>query len=153
MKIGLVGNKLLIDQPAGVEKYIYQIFNALAKTDKENSYTIYLQNEPKKELWEKLIDNNKNFKYKVLKQNGGIFSSWVQLSLARELYNNPQDVVYYPLDTISGLLNIFKSKQFNAVCMIHDLGYKNINEYKNPITRFIHHNTIEFVVKNAKKII
>ena len=66
MKIGLVGHKLLINEPAGVEKYIYQIFNALAKIDKENIYTVYLSEEPKKELWEKLTNDNKNFKYRVM---------------------------------------------------------------------------------------
>jgi len=153
MKIGLVGHKLIIDEPAGVEKYIYQIFNGLASIDKQNNYTVYFTKEPKKDYWEKLSNGNKNFKYKVVKNFKGPFKSWVQLSLALELYVNPRDVVFYPSDTISGLLNILSPKKFNAVCMLHDLGYKETNEYKNPVIKWLHHYTIEFMLKNSRKLI
>lgn len=153
MNIGLVGHKLLIDDPAGVEKYIYQIFNALAQIDKENKYTVYVTKEPKKEFWDKLSHHNPNFNYKVIKKSNNPLGSWVQISLANELHKNPQDVVFYPIDTISGLLNIFKKDKFNAVCMIHDLGYVESKEYRNPIHRMLHHYTIEYVIKKSRKLI
>jgi len=149
MNIGLVGHKLLVENPAGVEKYIYYVFNNLAKIDKENNYTIYFPEKPKKEFWEKLTNSNPNFKYKVVKKS----LSWIQISLAMELYVNPQDVVFYPIDTISGLLNIFAPSSFNAVCMIHDLGYEKTNEYKSSLTRIIHHYTVKYVIQHCKKLV
>lgn len=162
MDIGLNGQKILVKQKAGVEKYIWNVFNSLAKIDKGsdkndkskgNKYIIYLTEEPTKEEWEELTNNNPNFKYKVILPSKIPFISWTQMKLAWELFRNPMDVVFYPTDTLSGLLNILKPFKFKAVCMIHDLGYKVAKEYKNPIKRIIHFFTIGWVVCFSKKII
>ena len=153
MNIGLVGQKLLTDNPAGVEKYIYHIFNALSKVDKENKYVVYLTKTPKKEFWEKLTNNNQNFTYKVLEYSKAPFTSWTQLLLAKELYKNPQNIVFYPMDTVSGLLNLVSPKKFNPVCMIHDLGYTKTNEYKNPLLRMLHFFTLFYTIIFSKKLI
>jgi len=153
MKIGLIGNTLLNSNPAGVEKYTFQLYNALAKIDSENFYTIYLTKKPTKEYWNELTNHNPNFDYKVIEPKPGILNSWTQILLKKELQKNPRDVVFYPNDTITGLLTFNKNKNFKAVSMIHDLSYQNYNEYKNPVKKLIHYNTIGFVIKNSKKII
>jgi|GEM_PF-603480 len=153
MKIGLVGQKLLIDNPAGVEKYMYYIFQGLAKVDKENNYIIYVTKKPEETFWKELTQGNKNFEYKVIKYSKYPLISWTQMLLAKELYDNPVDVVFYPMDTISGLLNFFIPKKFNPVCMIHDFGYLKTKEYKNPVIRLIHFFTIYYVIIFSKKLI
>jgi glycosyltransferase involved in cell wall biosynthesis len=153
MKIGLVGQNLLIDKPAGVEKYIYYIFHNLAKIDKTNEYTVYLPKTPEESWWKTLTNSNEHFKYKVIPYSTKPFVSWTQMLLAQELYKNPIDVIFYPFDTISGLLNFFMPKQFNPVCMIHDFGYIKTKEYRNPIIRLIHFFTIYYVIVFSKKLI
>ena len=53
MKIGLNGQKLLTESPAGPEKYTYNLFRALAKIDKENiaqSIKDYLEKNFKRDI-------------------------------------------------------------------------------------------------------
>jgi len=153
MHIGLVGQKLLIKNPAGVEKYIYHLFNGLAKVDKENSYTIYVTEIPKKDFWEELTHNNPNFKYKVINYSKTPFVSWTQMLLAKELKKNPPDVVFYPTDTISGFLNWTTPKRFKPICMIHDLGYVKTKEYRNTLVRLLHYSTLFYVLIFSKKLV
>ncbi len=153
MKIGLIGKLLLIDNPAGVEKYIFNIFNALAKIDDRNQYVVYFDKEPDAKFFKKLTNNNKNFEYKVLEKSKKPFISWTQMTLAQELLKNPVDVVFFPNDTVAGIPPLL-SPEFKAISMIHDLGYKSYNEYgKKPLIKFLHHYTLWYVMLFAKKII
>ena len=151
MKIGLNGQKLLVANPAGVEKYMYSIFSGLAKVDKENEYTVYVDSIPPVGFFEKLTHKNPNFSHKTVGSKKG--RSWTQTLLRRELQKNPVDVVFYPFDTITGLLPLLKPKKFKAVCMMHDLGYVKAKEYKNPLRRILHFYTLWYVLLFAKKII
>lgn len=149
MNIGLVGQRLLIDDPAGVEKYIYNVFHNLALVDKANKYTIYVPHKPKKTFWEELVGDNENFKYKVVKP----FISWTQISLAWELLIHPQDVVFYPTDTVSGLLNFLAPLRFKPVCMVHDLGYTKTKEYSNILKQVLHYFTVWYTLIFCKRLI
>lgn len=86
MKIGLNGQKLLIQNPAGPEKYTYNLFHALAKVDKENKYIVYLNKKPGKGWFKELTSDNPNFTYTVVPKT--LF--WTQINLAAELLKNPQ---------------------------------------------------------------
>lgn len=153
MKIGLIGKLLLTENPAGVEKYTYNIFNALAKIDEKNQYVIYFDKEPESKFFKKLIENNKNFEYKVLEKNKSPLVSWTQMTLANELLKNPVDVVFFPNDTVTGIPTLL-SPHFKTISTIHDLGYKNYNEYgKKPFLKFLHHYTLWYVMLFTNKIV
>ena len=68
MKIGLNGQVIQDENPAGPELYTINLFKALAKIDNENEYTVYLSKEPTQDLIKKISGENKNFKFKFTKK-------------------------------------------------------------------------------------
>lgn len=145
MKIGLNGQKLLIEGPAGPEKYTYNLFHALAKIDKENKYTVYFNKKPEKEWFKDLTSDNPNFSYVVLPKT--LF--WTQINLAAELLNNPPDVFFTAVHTIP----MVRSLKTKFVTMIHGLEYKYTAGYDNPIYRFKISRPIKYAAKYSDKII
>lgn len=120
MKIGLNGQRLLIDKPAGPEVYTHQLYKSLAKIDKNNKYVIYFEKQPPDGFFKELTQNNPNFSYKVLKK---VFS-WTQISLAFELLINPVDVFFSAAHTIPGIPTLLTFGKFKSVIMIHGLETK-----------------------------
>ncbi|MFH1899510.1 MAG: glycosyltransferase family 1 protein [Patescibacteria group bacterium] len=145
MKIGLNGQKLLIDSPAGPEKYTYNLFQALAKIDKENKYIIYLDKKPGKEWFKNLTCNNPNCSYVVIPNT--LF--WTQINLAAELLNNPPDVFFTAIHTIP----MVRSSKTKFVTMIHGLEYKYTAGYDNPIYRFKIDRPVKYTAQHSDKII
>jgi glycosyltransferase involved in cell wall biosynthesis len=127
MKIGLNGQKILIENPAGPEKYTLNLFQSLAKVDQVNEYIIYLSKKPPEGFFEKLTEKNPNFSYKVLAKE----KFWTQFWLAKELIFNPVEVFFSAVHTIP----IIKRRKMKVVGMIHGLEYTYSKEYKHPIKR------------------
>ena len=96
MKIGLNGQRILIQNPAGPELYTINLFKALAKIDSENDYLVYLDREPDKDFFEELRSGNPKFNYKVVNCK----RMWTQYGLAKELMKNPVDVFFTAVHTI-----------------------------------------------------
>ena len=145
MKIGLNGERLLIENPAGAEKYSHHIFSALAKVDTKNSYIVYFPKEPSEEYWKSLSRGNPNFSYKVIKKT----LSWTQLDLALELIRNPVDIFFSAVHTIP----IFRLPKTKFVGMIHGLEHTYSHGYKNPIKRFFLVGPVEYVAKHSDHVI
>ena len=127
MLIGLNGDRLLIEHPAGIEKYAFNLYKALAQLDKINNYILYLRQTPPENFISDLFQGNKNFSYKVLTRK----ISWTQNSLASELIKNPVDVFFSPFHTMPVVRHI-KTK---FVSMIHGLEYTHSAEHKNILKR------------------
>jgi glycosyltransferase involved in cell wall biosynthesis len=145
MKIGLNGQKLLIESPAGPEKYTYHLFHALAKVDDKNKYIIYLDRKPEKEWFNELTAGNKNFSYIVVPKT--LF--WTQINLAAELFNNPPDVFFTAIHTIP-MVRLPKTK---FVTMIHGLEYKYASDYGNQLYKFKTERPVRYTAKHSDKII
>ncbi len=116
MKIGLNGQYLLRENPAGPEKYTYNLFRSLSKIDKANQYIIYFECSPNQEYLKKLTNCNPNFSEKVLQKN----YSWTQISLSEDLFKNPVDLFFTPIHT----LPIRRPRQTKYVSLIHGLEYR-----------------------------
>jgi glycosyltransferase involved in cell wall biosynthesis len=107
MRIGINGQKLLINEPAGPEKFTSHLIEALAKIDRENQYVIYLSDQRRPNFFKTLTAANPNFTFKTVNKR----LSWTQTDLALELVKNPVDVLFSAVHTIP------------MVSMIHGLEY------------------------------
>jgi len=145
MKIGLNGQRILIEKPAGAELYTINLFKLLARIDKENEYIVYFDQEPDKDFFQEISNNNPNFKYKVVEKK--IF--WTQFDLALELIKNPVDVFFTAVHTIP----MIRSSKTKFVTMIHGLEYRFTKGYKNPINRLKIERPIKYAVKHSDRII
>lgn len=146
MKIGLDGQKLLIDKLAGPEVYTFNTFQAFAKVDKANEYIVYFDREPNDEFWNSLSLENPNFSYKVV--SSGL--SWTQSSLAIQLFKDRPDVFFNAKHTVP----VLHPRKTKLVSMIHGLEFKiNKQFFKNPIKGIIHPLVLWWVLRFSEKII
>jgi glycosyltransferase involved in cell wall biosynthesis len=145
MKIGLNGQKILDENPAGPEIFTINLFKNLAEIDKENEYFIYTTKEPEKSFVDKITQNNKNFHFRVINCK----KFWTQYGLTRELIKNPVDVFFTAIHTIP----MIRNKKTKYAVMVHGLEYKYAPGYKNPLNRFFIERPIKYAVKNSDKII
>ena len=120
MHIGLNGQKLSDKHPAGPEKYTKHIYEALAKVDKTNTYTIYVD-QPSDKI--DLQISNPNFLIKYVEKD----YSWTQYSLARQLLKDKPDIFFTPVHTMP----IIRSLKTKYVGMIHGLEF-NFNTDRYP---------------------
>lgn len=116
MLIGLNGQKILIEDPAGPEKYTINLYKSLAKIDSRNRYIVYFEKKPEDSFFKELTGGSPFFSYKILKKR----LSWTQISLANELLHNPVDVFFSPVHTMP----IIRGTKTKFVAMIHGLEYK-----------------------------
>lgn len=145
MKIGLNGQVIQNDKPAGPEIYTINLFKSLAKIDKENLYTIYLDKKPSEEFFQDITGGNPNFSYVVIEGK----KLWTQYYLAKELLKNPVDVFFTAIHTIP----IIRSKKTKFVVMIHGLEYKFTKGFKNPLKKLKIERPIRCAAINSDKII
>jgi glycosyltransferase involved in cell wall biosynthesis len=146
MKIGLNGQKLLIDQLAGPEVYTCETFKAFAKLDDKNEYVVYFEKEPPSKLWQEVSQGKENFSYKVVSKK----LSWTHLSLGPQLLKDKPDIFFAANHTMP-LIRPCKTK---FVSMIHGLEYKiNRQFYKNPAKFFLHPFLLWYVLIFSKIII
>ena len=127
MLTGLDGQKLFIQNPAGVEKYSYNLYEAMARFDHTNTFVVYLKQEPDKSKFQELVSGNPNFSYKVISSSG----SWTQIGLARELFKDLPDIYYSPFHTLPSI----KPKKTKYVSMIHGLEYTYLPTFKSGFKR------------------
>lgn len=120
MLIGIDGNEANIKNRVGVGQFAYNLLLNLYKIDKDNSYIIYLKDEP-------LADMPKaksSWQYRVF----GPTKLWTKIALPLKLYTQKEK------------LNLFFSPShyspefspFPTVVTIHDLGYL---EFKDQFTK------------------
>jgi glycosyltransferase involved in cell wall biosynthesis len=145
MLIGLNGQRLLLENPAGPEKYTFNIYRALSKIDTTNNYIIYFTHKPSKDYFEQLTNGNKNFSYVVVPK----LLSWTQMGLAMELALRPVDVFFSPVHTMP----VLHDSRTRFVGMIHGLEYKFSAEYTDPIKRQMLHRPEQYVCENSDRII
>jgi len=146
MKIGLNGQRLLWKNPAGPEKYTYHLYNALAKVDRINRYTIYFDKKFPSEYFEKLTNNNPNFNFKIIKNK----ISWTQAGLSWELIKHPVDIFFSPVHTIP----VIKLPKMKVVSMIHGLEYKSNKQFgTKPIHKLLYPFILFWICTFSKKII
>lgn len=129
MKIGINGQMLLIDQPAGPEKYTYNLINSLAKIDHENQYVLFFNKNPGKDYFDKLTYYNSSFTSVLVESK----ISWTQVGLARELHKRPIDLFFTAVHTMP----IFKPQKLKIVGMIHGLEYRFSKKTLNPIKNWL----------------
>jgi glycosyltransferase involved in cell wall biosynthesis len=143
MKIGISGQKLLADNPAGPEIYTYNIVSALARVDKENDYSVFFDRKVPEGYFEKLTGGNSRFSYKVLSS----FPSWTQFHLAVQLLKTPVDVFFTPVHTMP----IIRSKKLKVVGMIHGLEY--LSNTKRKGSKVFSAAPIRFLAEHADHLI
>ena len=145
MKIGINGQRLLVQDPAGPERYTYNLINALAKIDRDNEYRVYFNGEPGKDYFPKLTYSNNSFKPVVVKSR----VSWTQSGLAKELKRNPVDVFFTPVHTMP----IYRNKKLKVVGMIHGLEYKFVSKSVSFLKRLTLGKPEEYLAKKSHALI
>jgi len=145
MKIGINGQRLLVQDPAGPERYTYNLINALAKIDRDNEYRVYFNGEPGKDYFSKLTYSNNSFKPVVVKSR----VSWTQSGLAKELKRNPVDVFFTPVHTMP----IYRNKKLKVVGMIHGLEYKFVSKSVSFLKRLTLGKPEEYLAKKSHALI
>jgi len=145
MKIGLNGQHLLSNQPAGPETYTFNLIRYLAKLDKTNQYIVYFNQNPPTGFFDKISHGNPNFTYKVLQKK----LSWTHVSLTLELIKNPVDIFFTAVHT----LPFFLSARIKKIVMIHGLEYKYSKDYKNIFRKLFIPLPIWFSIVFANKVI
>jgi len=141
MNIGLNGQRILINNPAGPERFTINLYRSLAIVDTANRYTIYLSAEPAGFEIEEIFKLNKNFSYKVLSSK----YFWTQRALATELRRNPPDVFFSPVHT----LPFIRSRKTKFIAMIHGLEYKSNKNFSTVSLNKIEHSLLLRWVVNA----
>lgn len=145
MKIGLNGQKILDENPAGPEIFTINLFENLAKIDLKNEYFIYTTKKPEKDLENKIKQGNEKFHFKEIEYR----KLWTQYGLAKELIKNPVDVFFTAIHSIP----MIRSSKTKFVVMIHGLEYQYTLGYKNPLNRFFIERPIRYAIKHSDKII
>ena len=145
MKIGLNGQKILDENPAGPEIFTINLFENLAKIDLKNEYFIYTTKKPEKDLESKIKQGNEKFHFKEIEYR----KLWTQYGLAKELIKNPVDVFFTAIHSIP----MIRSSKTKFVVMIHGLEYQYTLGYKNPLNRFFIERPIRYAIKHSDKII
>lgn len=144
MLIGLNGQRILIENPAGPEKYTISIYNGLAKIDKNNHYLLYLNQEPEKDFFEKLTGGNPYFSPRILSSK----ISWTQKALSNQLFLDNLDVFFTPVHT----LPLVRPAKTKYVGMIHGLEYAHMIP-KNIFQKMLLGKPEKFVCKYADALV
>ena len=144
MFIALNGQRLGDSNPAGPEKYTYNIYSALSKIDRENEYVIYFQKNPGEKYFREMTTSNRNFSYKIV--NSSV--SWTQYGLAKQLFKDMPDILFTPVHT----LPVFRPSKIKYVSMVHGLEFSHIKP-RNLIRKLALGKTEKYVCKYSDKII
>lgn len=145
MKIGLNGQKLLIDELAGPEVYTFNTFKAFAGLDKQNEYIVYFDREPSQKYWQELSLNNPNFSYCVVSSH----VSWTHFGLAKQLFKDKVDVFFGATHTIP----VVRPGKTIFISMIHGLEYKTNQKLKRTSFKYLIHPLILWWVMIFSKMV
>ena len=144
-KIGINGQMLLTNEPAGPELYTINLIRALAEADNTNLYTLYFPAEPDAVFWQNLTDENPNFSYKVIDKS----LSWTQTGLMKALYRDTPDVFFTAVHTMP----MIRKPGMKTVGMIHGLEYNYAGTSGNLIRKLSLGKPEWFVAKYAEILI
>ena len=148
MRIGLDGQKLLVDKLAGPEVYTFNTFKSFAELDKNNQYIVYFDSTPNNQFWNELSQNNPNFSYTVVPKK----LSWTQIGLALELIKNPVDIFFNAKHSIPGIVSLLRKTTF--VSMIHGLEFRSNRQFfRNPLKSLVHPFVLGWVCAFSKIIV
>lgn len=141
MLIGIDGNEANIKNRVGVGQYAFNLICSLHKLDKQNSYIVYLKEQPLADL----PLQTDNWKYKVF----GPKKLWTKFSLPLILYTQKEklDLFFSPSHY---------SPQFSPVPTIptiHDLGYLKFQEQFTRKDLYQLINWTKYSIKKAAHII
>lgn len=144
MFIALNGQSLTNPNPAGPEKYTFNIYNAFAEIDNSNTYLIYFEKDPGEKYFESLTRSNHNFKYKIIKS--GI--SWTQHALSKQLFIDKPDIFFTPIHT----LPIVRPTKTKYISMVHGLEFTHIKT-GNTVKKTLLGQPERYVCKFSDKLI
>ncbi|HNT30118.1 MAG TPA: glycosyltransferase family 1 protein [bacterium] len=134
MKIGIDASRANLEKRSGIENYSLQIIKTLIGIDKSNEYILYMREAPIRELQ----DLPPNVTIKVLEDTGWyrlarkyfrLPQFWTHRLLARELRNNPVDVLFVPGHVLP------RGYTGKSVVIIHDVAYELVPEVYSFIQR------------------
>ncbi len=145
MKIGINGQNLLDQNPAGPEKYTHSIINALAKVDTCNKYVIYFTGVPPADYFARLTNNNANFEFRAVTKQ----LSWTHVSLAMQLAKDKPDIYFTPVHTMP----LVRPGTLKTVGMIHGLEYTYSKEYGSLLKKFLVDKPVRFVATHSDALI
>jgi glycosyltransferase involved in cell wall biosynthesis len=114
MKIGIDASRANRLLRTGTEWYSFHLIKELALIDQKNKYLLYLDKEPVDDL-KKVVENNKNFKFKILKWPWSYF--WTLGRLSLEMVFRSPDVLFVPAHG----LPFFSPKK--TITTIHDIAF------------------------------
>jgi glycosyltransferase involved in cell wall biosynthesis len=121
MKIGVDLLRLADGPRTGIGNYTFNIVRALSEIDEVNDYTLYFKSEPAPDFLESLTTLNSKFTHKVLESS----PMWTQISLSRECFHNPPDVLFSTWHT----LPIRHPPKMKIVSTIHGLECQRFRSY------------------------
>lgn len=134
--IGIDASRAVRSNRTGTENYSWYLIKALAEIDKVNRYRLYTPYLPKEEF-----GTFSNFEWRVLPAK----RLWSQVQLAKEVRQNPPDVLFVPSHVVPLFSNI------KSVVTIHDLAYKYYpNSYSSFERRYLNFSTGVSVSKSTK---
>jgi len=114
MTIGIDASRANLKHRTGTEWYSFYLIKNLAKIDKKNHYVLYVNKEVNSDL-QKLVKDNSNFRFKLLKWPFKSF--WTLGRLSLEMLFHKPDVLFVPAHA----LPFFSPKK--TVNTIHDLAF------------------------------
>jgi len=114
MIIGIDASRANLKRRTGTEWYSFYLIKELAKLDQDNKYILYLDQEPRDDL-KKVILNNHNFKFKILKWPLPFF--WTLGRLSLEMLFKAPDILFVPAHA----LPFFSPKK--TMTTIHDIAF------------------------------
>lgn len=134
--IGIDASRAVRSNRTGTENYSWYLIKKLAEIDQKNRYLLYAPHTPKEEF-----GTFPNVEWRILPAK----RLWSQIQLAREVRQNPPDVLFVP----SHVVPIFSSVR--AVVTIHDLAYKYYpNSYTSFDRRYLNFSTGVSVSKASR---
>ncbi|MBU1148898.1 glycosyltransferase family 4 protein [Patescibacteria group bacterium] len=141
MIIGIDASRANQTERTGTEWYSYILLKKFAELDQKNQFRLYVKNPPSEDL----LHFGDNFQVKKL--GWPISRLWHQGRLSLEMMMKKPDVLFVPAHTIP-LIHPEKT-----VTTCHDIGFEKFPELYSPAELKYHRWSMNFAIKNARKII
>lgn len=138
MLIGVDASRAVKQLRTGTENYSWYVIRELLELDKENNYRLYAQHLPGSEFGE-----YSNAEWRVIHTE----RLWSQIHLAKEVRQNPPDVLFVPSHVVPITTNV------KSVVTIHDIAYKFFPEAYNSFSRRYLQFSTSVSLAKAKKIL
>jgi len=141
MKIGIDASSANKKNRTGVEKYSYDLIQAIKKVDLKNQYVLYSRNN----LRENLSNLPFNFSSSILKN----CKFWTQIKLLKAIKKDDLDYLLVP----GSVVPIFGSLLTRKISVVHDVAFLDYPEYYSRL-EFIRQKLALFInTRFSQKII